>query len=90
MVHETFEMFPTCVAISFAIVAISFAISFVAFPRGLFVEFESGVSEELVGCGWGGEHAIFVKLIVALLTSVSLSEAMLLATIAYVRFIIIL
>jgi hypothetical protein len=51
-------------------------IDLVAFPRGLFVEFESGVSEELVGCGGGGEHAIFVKIIVALLTSVSLSEAM--------------
>ena len=86
MVDETFDMFPTCVAISFAIIAILF----VAFPRGLFVEFESGVSEELVGCGGGGEHAIFVKIIVALLTSVSLSEAISLATIACVTFLIVL
>ena len=79
MVDETFDVFPTCVAICFD-----------AIPRVLFVEFESGVSEELVGCGGGGEHAIFVKIIVALLTSVSLSEAMPLATIACVRFSIVL
>lgn len=57
---------------------------------GLIIEFESEFFEELVGCSGFVKHAIFVKIIVALLTSVSLSNALFLASIACVGFLIVL
>lgn len=87
MVDETFDVFPTCITISYAFVAVYF----IAFPRrGLIIEFESEFFEELVGCSGFVKHAIFVKIIVALLTSVSLSNALFLASIACVGFLIVL
>lgn len=71
MVDETFDLFPTSITIPLA---------FVAVPRELIVEFESGVFEELVSCGGCAMHASYVKIIVTLVTSVSLSKAIYLAS----------
>lgn len=75
MVDETFDLFPTSVTIPLA---------FVAVPWELIVEFESGVFEELVSCGGRAMHASYVKIIVTLITSESLSKATHLASITYV------
>ena len=81
MVDETFDVFPTSITISLG----SFAVEF---RRGwLLVEFENEVFEDLVGCGGLAKHAIFVKIIVAIFTSVSHSiAAIFLASIAYLTF----
>ena len=83
MVDETFDKFPTSITISLG----SFAIEF---RRGwLLVEFENEVFEDLVDCGGLAKHAIFVKIIVAIFTSVSHSiAAILLASVAYVAFFV--
>ena len=75
MVDETFDLFTTSLTIPLA---------FVAVPRELIVEFESRVFEELVSCGGRAMHATYVKIIVTLVTSVSLSKATNLASITYV------
>ena len=81
IVDETFDVFATSITISLG----SFAIEF---RRGwLLIEFENEVFEDLVGCGGLAKHAIFVKTIVAIFTSVSQSiAAIFLASIAYVTF----
>ena len=81
MVDETFDMFPTSIIISLG----SFAVEF---RRGwLLVEFENKVFEDLVGCGGLAKHAIFVKIIVAIFTSLSHSiAAIFLASVAKVAF----
>ena len=55
----------------------------------MLVEFENDVFEDLVGCDGLAKHAIFVKIIVAIFTSVSHSiAAILLASVAYVAFFV--
>ena len=81
MVDETFDMFPTSITISLG----SFAVEF---RRGwLLIEFENEVFEDLISCGGLAKHAIFVKTIVAIFTSIShFIVAIFLASIAYVTF----
>ena len=81
MVDETFDMFPTSITISLG----SFAVEFL---RGwLLIEFENEVFEDLVGCGGLAKHAIFVKTIIAIFTSISQSiAAIFLTSIVYVTF----
>ena len=83
MVDETFDVFPTSITMSLG----SFAVEF---RRGwLLIEFENEVFEDLVGCGGLARHAIFVKTIVAIFTSVSHSIVVIfLASIAYVTFLV--
>lgn len=75
MVDKTFNLLPTSLTIPLA---------FVAVPRELIVEFENGVFEELGSCGGCAMHASSVKIIVTLVTSVSLSKANYLASITCV------
>ena len=81
MVDETLDMFPTSITISLG----SFAVEF---WRGWLL-FENEVFEDLVGCGGLAKHAIFVKTIVAIFTSISHSIVVIfLASIAYVTFLV--
>ena len=81
MVDETFDMFPTSITISLS----SFALEFRRW--WLLIEFENEVFEDLMGCGGLAKHAIFVKNIVAIFTSIShFIVAIFLASIAYVTF----
>ena len=83
MVDETFDMFPTSITISLGSFAIEFRWGW------LLVEFENEVFEDLMGCRGLAKHAIFVKIIVAVFTSVSHSiAAILLASVAYVAFFV--
>ena len=81
MVDETFDMFPTSITISLG----SFVVEFL---RGwLLIEFENEGFEDLVDCGGLAKHAIFVKTIVAIFTSISHSiAAIFLASVAKVAF----
>lgn len=54
--------------------------------RGLIQEFEGRIWEELVGSGGPAEHAIFMKINVTLVASVSPSDTSLLAAVAVVRY----
>ena len=81
MVDETFDMFPTSITISLG----SFAVKFRS--GWLLIEFENEVFKDLVDCGGLAKHAIFVKTIVAIFTSISNSIVVIfLASIAYVTF----
>ena len=83
MVDETFDMFPTSITISLS----SFAVEFRRW--WLLIEFENEVFEDLMGCGGLAKHAIFVKIIVAIFTSVSHPiAAIFLASVAYVAFFV--